>query len=130
MIPTMQENNLVVSSPIGVWFRTIRRGDFVIATSGSNANIVIKRVIGLPGDTISYQDGVFVVNGKVLDEPYIIDKVSERGIVYKVEEKTLEDGEYFIAGDNRNFSNDSRQYGAVHISRIKRKVVLVVGAKG
>lgn len=87
---------------------------------------VIKRVIGIPGDTISYQNGQFTVNGEILEEEYILDDPAYRQprVVAAI---TLGEGEYFIAGDNRNHSDDSIHYGPVHISRIKGKVVVHIG---
>lgn len=87
---------------------------------------VIKRVIGVPGDTISYRNGQFTVNGNVLEEGYILDDPAYRQ-PRLVNDIVLGEGEYFIAGDNRNHSDDSIHYGPVHISRIKGKVVLHIG---
>ena len=78
------------------------------------------RVIGLRGDTVEVKDGVRYVNGIVLDEPYLLHKdMSNRDGV------GLGDGEYYVMGDNRNHSNDSRAWGAVPAENIRGKVWMV-----
>ena len=80
----------------------------------------VKRVIGLPGETVEVKDGVPYVNGIVLDEPYLLHKdMSNRDGV------GLGDGEYYVMGDNRNHSNDSRAWGAVPAENIRGKVWMV-----
>ena len=80
----------------------------------------VKRVIGLPGETVEVKDGVPYVNGVVLDEPYLLHKdMSTR------DEVGLGDGEYYVMGDNRNHSNDSRAWGAVPAENIRGKVWMV-----
>ena len=80
----------------------------------------VKRVIGLPGETVEVKDGVPYVNGVVLDEPYLLHKdMSNR------DEVGLGDGEYYVMGDNRNHSNDSRAWGAVPAENIRGKVWMV-----
>jgi signal peptidase I len=65
---------------------------------------LIKRVIGLPGETIEVQDGIVTVNGTPLDEPYITEPPSYNGTW------VVPEGQYFVLGDNRNDSRDSHQW--------------------
>lgn len=123
MMPTLKENNIVISSKILLTQQSIKRGDLVIAKNNANSLLVIKRVIGVPGDTIDYRAGQFFINGELFEEDYIIDNLSERIKDYVVESIFLGPDEYFIAGDNRNFSHDSRAYGPIDISLIKGKVI-------
>lgn len=80
----------------------LHRGDIVVFESKELNEIVIKRLIGLPGDTIKIDSGVVYVNGKKLDEPYVKNPMDTYG-EYKVPK-----GKYFFLGDNRANSNDAR----------------------
>jgi signal peptidase I len=80
----------------------------------------VKRVIGVPGDRISLRNGEVFLNGSRLEEPYITSKGNSNANVVVVEEK-----EYFVLGDNRRGSNDSRNWGPVPEENILGKVWLV-----
>ena len=80
----------------------------------------VKRVIGLPGETIEVKDGVPFVDGVVLEEPYLTTK--DHSNVRKVE---LGAGEYYVIGDNRAHSNDSRRWGAVPEENLRGKVWMI-----
>ena len=80
----------------------------------------VKRVVGLPGETIRMHDGVVFVNEKELDEPYLPEKDHSNA-----SEFTLGEGEYYVLGDNRAHSNDSRAWGAVPDANLRGKVWMV-----
>ncbi|MDQ0460357.1 signal peptidase I [Clostridium sardiniense] len=80
----------------------LKRGDVVIFKSNELNEILVKRLIGLPGDEIEFKGTSVYVNGEMLDEPYIKNPMEFEG-TYKVP-----DNEYFFLGDNRNNSYDSR----------------------
>ena len=73
----------------------------------------IKRVVGLPGDTVAIKNGKVLVNGVVLDEPYL-DQVTPGRMGTKV----VPEAHVFVLGDNRGASNDSRYFGMVPYERI------------
>lgn len=80
----------------------------------------IKRVIAVPGDTIDIRDGKVYVNGEVLDESYIKGNTMPKGARLPA---TIEEGYYFVMGDNRPHSSDSRLIGLIEQDRIKGKAV-------
>jgi signal peptidase I len=103
MVPNFEPGQRVVVAKAVYWFKGPARGDVVIfrSPSGSQENW-IKRIIGLPGDTVEIKMGLLYVNGVLLDEPYVI-----RPFTYSMVKVTVPDGKYFFLGDNRDISNDS-----------------------
>ena len=99
------------------------RFDVVITHYPDRKENFVKRVIGIPGDTIEVTDGVLSINGQVYDEPYLtpsrIERFSRSASNFTV---TLGEGEYFVMGDNRDDSNDSRRVGVIQRGMIIGKV--------
>jgi signal peptidase I len=83
----------------------------------------IKRIIGLPGDTVEIKDGNVYVNGQTLDEPYVPEEY--RDPVRTNQKWVVPAGKYFVLGDHRNSSNDSRVWGFVGRTAIYGKAVFV-----
>lgn len=83
----------------------LTRGDIIIfQLPNDTRNSFVKRVIGLPGDTVAISDGRVVVNGEILSEPYLQGKRTEGSFAAT----RVEPGHFFVLGDNRGFSMDSR----------------------
>ena len=102
-----------------------KRGEVIVFEfPDSNPNnpkkAFVKRVVGLPGETMRMFDGKVFVNEEVLNEPYLSHK--DHSNASKV---TLGEGEYYVLGDNRAHSNDSRSWGAVPEANIRGKVWIV-----
>ena len=92
-------------------------GDIVVLDEEKEGEIIIKRIIGMPGDTVSIRDNTVYVNGEEVEEDYAYGETSD------YEEITLGDDEYFILGDNRPISKDSRYFGPVKEDEIIGKVI-------
>lgn len=92
-------------------------GDIVVLDEEKEGEIIIKRIIGMPGDTVSIRDNTVYVNGEEVEEDYAYGETSD------YEEITLDDDEYFILGDNRPISKDSRYFGPVKEDEIIGKVI-------
>ena len=116
MVPTLHVNDRVLVNKLSYKFHEVRRGDVIVFKSPQVVaeKDLIKRVIGLPGDTVETRDGEIVVNDKVLDEPYLPKDVGT-GPMEKV---TVPPGHYWMMGDNRGNSSDSRVFGAIPESSI------------
>ena len=108
-----------------------KRGDVIVFLPNGNQNshYYVKRVIGLPGETIHIQDGNVYVDGVMLEEDEAIDKIMDAGIAQN--ELTLELDEFFVLGDNRNSSEDSRSgnIGAVKKDTIVGKAWFRLGTE-
>ncbi len=101
----------------------ILRGDMVVFYyPGDPAKSYIKRVIGLPGDSVALEDGVVYVNGKRLEETYVPDQYRDRQSFPLVR---LPPDHYYVLGDHRSSSNDSRTWGTVARQYIYGKAVFV-----
>lgn len=87
--------------------------------SNENKSMWIKRVLGKAGDTIEIKDGKLYRNNKLLDEPYINETMLQDFPKY-----TVPNGYVFVMGDNRNWSKDSREIGAVPLQNVRGKVIV------
>ena len=133
MFPNIQEGEFAFSNAFSAKFQEIERGDIVIAYEDQLLHrMVIKRVIGLPGDTVYCQDDTIYINDLPLDEPYL-DNFWQETIIgtedcftENFEPVTLGEDEYWLLGDNRINSKDSRLFGAFDRSQIKGKGAFVL----
>ena len=127
MEPTIKKGQLVLNRRIGT--STISRGDIVFFKS-KNLNqrgrygLFIKRIIGLSGETIEVVDGSVYINGILLSEPYLATTGSATA---NVGPYMIPDESFFVLGDNRSASYDSRYWGEVQSDEIVGKALLFRG---
>ena len=109
MAPTLTDGDNLVVDKLTYKFREPRRGDIIVFPYKYNNKLnVIKRIIGMPGDTIEIKDNVIYINGEVLKEFYGYYDESIPPKYPDVAPVMLSFDEYFVMGDNRNISDDSR----------------------
>ena len=124
MNATLEDGNNLIIDKISYRFHDPERFDIVIFPFRNNSgNTYIKRIIGLPGETVRIDnDGVIYINDEVLTESYGLEVIRNPGNA--LEGVTLGDGEYYVLGDNRNDSEDSRfSVGVVYRREIIGKAV-------
>ncbi len=96
---------------------SINRFDIIVLDEEKDNEKIIKRVIGMPGETVAIKKDKIYINDKVIDDEYAYGETSDYNKV------TLRDNEYFILGDNRLISKDSRYFGPIKENEIKGKIV-------
>ena len=121
MMPTLQDQERVFINKFVYKLEPIERGDVIVFRYPRDpAKSYIKRVVGVPGDRVRIEDGIVVVNGRTLREPYVPDEYDD---VRSYPETVVPAHSYFVLGDHRNLSNDSRDFGPVDEMFIYGKAV-------
>jgi len=128
MMPTLEDQDRVIINKIGPKFKSVDRFDIVVVKMNEEENY-IKRIIGLPGDKIEYKDDQLYINGEKYSEPYLDQYKKELkdsgSLTYDftleqiLGETTVPEGDYFVLGDNRRVSKDSRVPEVGFISKEK-----------
>ncbi len=127
MYPTYKDGEYLMANKILYKFSEPKRGD-VIIFKYSDTQDFIKRVIGLPGEQVMLKDGHIYINGTQLEESgYLDSSVYTNGgeFLHEGETITVPDGKYFLCGDNRQHSSDSRAFGPIEKAAIKGKAWIV-----
>lgn len=116
---TLGNGQICISTPI---YSTLHLGDVVVALSDKLHQVIIKRIIGVPGDVVEIRDNKVYINGELLSEPYLKEAMVTADLTI-----ILAQDEYFLCGDNRNDSLDSRTefVGPVNREEILYKVLFV-----
>ena len=108
MCDTLQDGEVMIVTKPEYLVGDPERGDVIICKYPGRKENFVKRVMGVPGDVISIISNVVYRNGEALDEPYLTPSRNNDG--FSMAPFTLKDGEYFVMGDNRDNSHDSRNY--------------------
>lgn len=121
MEPNFHDAERIVVSRLHYVFGDPQRGDVIVLDLDGQTDL-LKRIVALPGETVSMDEGQLYINGVALDEPY----VAELCRTYSCQDRkwVLGDDEYFVLGDNRNNSRDSHDFGPIHHSQIVGKVLI------
>lgn len=132
MEPALHNGQEILMNRILYRISTPRRGDVIVFLPNGNQNthFYVKRVVGLPGETVQIRDGSVYIDGVLLEENELFDKIADPGIAQN--ELLLEGDEFFVLGDNRNSSEDSRSgnIGAVKKDDIVGKAWFHMAAQG
>ena len=130
MYPTLHNGDRMILSKIG----EINRFDVVVLKAPDENVEYIKRVIGMPGDTLEMKQGVLYINGKKIEQPFINTEALQKQTVF-IDDFTLQtltgetkipEGKYFVMGDNRGVSKDSRMIGLIDRKAIEGKAVFTI----
>lgn len=142
---TLNERDVLIVEKLTVLFREPQHGDIVVFVEDETVadsfltkvsvlyddmlnkirgkdqrERLVKRVIGIPGDEINIEDGFVYVNGEKQDEAYVEDLTFAKVLDYPY---TVREGHYFVMGDNRDVSKDSRHFGDVHSDHIEGRAM-------
>jgi signal peptidase I len=125
MFATLDDNDYLIANKIDYRLHAPQRGDIVILRPPTtNSTDFIKRIVALPGERLLIRDGVVYINGHKLDEPYLPEAWTQDNSPQpwsNGDGAVIPANEYFVMGDNRNRSQDSRFFGPISRDRIDGK---------
>lgn len=125
MLPTLEDGDYMVVEKLTFLVRDPERGELITVYYPNNdVYTCVKRVVGLPGETVTIQDGYVYIDGVLLDEPYVtVDRTS-----YHDNSWTVPENEIFVLGDNRTVSKDSSSsdVGCISENRIVGRVAMLL----
>ncbi len=126
MYPTLHNKDIMLLEKVSVKFSDIKRGDIIVARHEKTK--IIKRVIGLPGDNLYVKDNTLYINDKKYEEDYLMDGLitDDFTLLGTANVVKIPKGKYFVMGDNREDSLDSRIFGLVDQNNIEGKAFFTI----
>ena len=119
MLPTYQDHGVNLVNRIAYRSHEPARGDVVAIRTSGESIMFMKRIIGLPGETVVFHKGHVTINGQELAEPYVIYPCD-----WELPPVTVEASKYLVIGDNRSMSADAHTFGQTERQRIVGKILL------
>ena len=123
MEPNLKDGDIMILNEIGYYLHGVNRFDIVVVNTGSEK--IIKRVIGLPGEKVEYRDNKLYINGVEVVENFNHGDTSDFSLS-DINVDTIPKNKYFVVGDNRGNSKDSRSIGLINKSQIVGKTNLII----
>ena len=123
MYPTLEDGDIMILNEIGYHLNGVNRFDIVVIKKDHER--IIKRIIGLPGDVVTYKDNKLYINGQEVVEDFAHD-ITHNFDLSEIDVDVIPEDYYFVVGDNRGNSKDSRIIGLISKDEIKGKTNLVV----
>ena len=117
MMKTLHDGDIMILNIIDYKLHGVKRFDIVVVDEGDE--LIIKRVIGLPGETVEYKDNKLYINGKKVNDKYASHETEDLSVL-------VPKGEYFVLGDNRTNSLDSRAFGTFSSKKILGKTSMTL----
>ena len=121
MLPTYQENGINFVNRLAYLKSEPQRGDVVAIRFSGESILLMKRIIGMPGETVEFRNGQVFINGEKLDEPYLATNYPSN---WDIPPETLKPGWYYVVGDNRTMPEQFHTKGEASRARIIGKVLL------
>lgn len=118
MLPNYRENSIRFVNGLAYWFAEPRRGDVVAIRFAGKHVMLLKRVVGLPGEEIAFHEGHVVINGKALEEPYV-----EYPCNWEIPPEKIGLNQFYVVGDNRSMFDQDHTKGRADRERIVGKVL-------
>jgi signal peptidase I len=119
MFPTYKEKRVNFVNRVRYWFHAPQRYDVVAIRTSGTSIMYMKRIVGLPGESVGFHQGHVMINGKMLDEPYL-KLLSD----WEHAPERLGPDEYYLVGDNRSMALEDHYHGKAPRSRIVGKILL------
>lgn len=123
MMPTLHDGDIMILNEFGKYFHDFKRFDIVVVKTENDK--IIKRIIGLPGDKVEYKDNKLYINDELVPEEFT-HEVTHNFTLSEIGEDIIPEGYYFVVGDNRGNSKDSRIIGLIDKKQIMGTTKIII----